>query len=78
MEIEDFIKKFEDAIDGVQQGSLSAKTNFKNDIVEWDSLSVLTTLAMIDKEFNIILNQKVLEDVKTIEDLFNYIKIKQC
>ena len=77
MELDQFIRKFEDAIEGVEKNTLNKNTDFKNNIAQWDSLTVLTILAMIDKEFNIILNQTILEDVRTIEDLFNYIKNRQ-
>ena len=74
MELEQFIRKFEDAIEGVKSGSLSPNKDYKNEIPQWDSLSVLAIIAMIDSEFGVVLNQAELDTLQTIEAVFNFIQ----
>lgn len=40
------------------------------DFEEWDSLSVLSVLAMIDSDYNVMLESEALADLTTVGDLF--------
>jgi acyl carrier protein len=44
---------------------------------EWDSLAVLSVLAMINEEFNITIPRKDFQNFQTVEDLYNYTMEKQ-
>jgi len=77
MELNEFIKNFADAIDGVDLASLSPNTNYKNDIEEWDSLAVMTVLAMIDSEYKIVISGEDVENCNTISELFELVKNRQ-
>lgn len=41
------------------------------DFPAWDSLSVLSTLAMLDSQYGVNLTAKDLKDVRTVADLWN-------
>ena len=49
---------------------LSFDTNLDS-LEEWDSLSKITTLAFLDREFGISLLVSDIENFKTIEDIAN-------
>ena len=40
---------------------------------EWDSLTLLTVIAMIDEEYGVVLEGNVFDGLKTVEDLYNEI-----
>lgn len=40
-----------------------------DDLPEWDSLSVMATMAFLDKEFSVKTTMKDFSDVKTIGDI---------
>lgn len=40
-----------------------------DDLAEWDSLSVMATMAFLDKEFGVKTTMKDFREVKTIADL---------
>lgn len=43
------------------------------DYEEWDSLVVLSVIAMIKQNYGIIIPRKEFDDLITVEDLHNYI-----
>lgn len=69
MTIETFIEHFEEAIEGLNRGTVKAETVFR-DLPQWDSLAVLTTIAMVDAEFEVTLSANDLTECRTISDLF--------
>lgn len=73
MQIEDFIKNFEESIEGLDPGSVKPDTVFR-DLPQWDSLAVLTTLAMIDAEYEVSVSANELAECATIFDLFEIVK----
>ncbi len=50
--MEEFITKFEGCFDGIESGKIQAETQFR-DLKEWDSLTALTLLAMIDADYDV-------------------------
>lgn len=77
MTIEQFIEDFENAVEDVEPGSLSANTAFKS-IEQWDSLSVLTLIAMVDADYDVRLKAKELKQVDTLSDLFYVVESKRA
>lgn len=73
MQSEDFIKNFENAIDGIAPGSITPETEFQQ-LAEWDSLAFLTLLAMIDEEYNVEIEGARIHACRTIQDLFEIIR----
>jgi acyl carrier protein len=54
----------------IDQSMLTADF-YLNSTANWDSLTIVSTIALLDQYFNIKTEGKVLEDCKTIEDLLN-------
>lgn len=70
MDINEFIHNFEDAVDNVEENSLSGGTKFQ-EIAEWDSLALLSTLAMLDAEYSVSLSGEEIKSCSTLQQLFD-------
>jgi acyl carrier protein len=71
MTLEEFSMQFADAIE-LPHDDVNKETEFKHlDI--WDSLCVLTIIAMVDTNYNINVSGNDLEHVKTVADLFELV-----
>lgn len=75
MEIEDFICLIEDEFDEIPKGTLAGKSIFR-DLEGWSSMHALLFVALIDHNYNVLLNGDELKRATTIEDLFLLIKSK--
>jgi acyl carrier protein len=69
MSIEKFIEDFEEAVEDIEPGSLTAVTKFR-ELGAWDSLAVLTVIAMVDAEYDVRLKADALKSCETLEALF--------
>jgi len=50
-------------------------TNLKfTDLIEWDSLSVLSILALLDSDYGMNLDQKEIESFASIADFIKYVE----
>lgn len=76
MNISEFVKNFENAIEGIKAGSLEPKTEFR-DIPQWDSLAALSIMAMVNAEYDVELATEELKTSKTIEDIFQVVAAKK-
>lgn len=76
MTIEDFIRNFEESIEGLETGAVRPDTVMR-DLPQWDSLAVLTTLAMIDAEYEASLSANELAEQRTIQELFEVVKARK-
>jgi len=72
MELETFIRHFENAIDDVDVGTLSPDTVFR-DLKSWDSLAVLTVTDTIDMECGVLLKKEDFAKAVTLEDLYGLV-----
>ncbi len=61
----------------IQELELDSKTNFNSSLDEigWDSLSVITVIAVFDEVYSITLTADKLKDCKTIKDLADLSKV---
>ncbi|MEI3801733.1 MULTISPECIES: acyl carrier protein [unclassified Chitinophaga] len=75
MELKDFLEKFEQQLEDVEPGTITADTNFR-ELEEWDSMTSLVIIAMVDREFNKQVSGNDIIESTTVEDLFNIIKNK--
>ncbi len=75
MNLDEFVRRFEAAIEAVEPGTLSAKSNFKA-LKAWDSLAILTVLDAVEMEYGVLLNKKHFESAETIEDLYRTVNEK--
>ncbi|MCK6615333.1 MAG: phosphopantetheine-binding protein [Ignavibacteriaceae bacterium] len=76
MDIEKFIDDFESVIEDVKKGSVTPDTNLKKEIETWDSLAVLSVLAMIDSEYEKIISGEELLNCKTVKDIYDLVVSK--
>jgi acyl carrier protein len=67
MKTSDFLKLLDDALD-LPQGTLTG-TEQLSDIPEWDSLAVISFIALVDEQFNVILEGEKLAEAKSVADL---------
>jgi acyl carrier protein len=74
MEIKEFIKNFAEAIDA-DENNLSSETEF-TELPIWDSMAVLTVIAMVDEYYGKILSGDEIDGAKTIQGLFNLVAAK--
>ena len=72
MDLNSFIEKFAEAIELGDSSVLSRDTVFRT-LPEWDSLSYLSVIAMMDEEYDIQIENADFKQLLTIEDLVNYI-----
>lgn len=70
MNVQEFIEKFAEAIEIDDACVLTPETEFRT-LDEWDSLSYLSVIAMIDEEFDVQIETPEFKQQKTIQDLYN-------
>lgn len=72
MELNQFIKNFEELFDEVETNSIKADTKFR-DLEEWSSLNALALIAMVDENYDKKITGEQIKNSTTVEDLFNCI-----
>ena len=75
------MKKFfdllaEDVFEETERGEITKDTIFV-DLVEWDSLTALSLIAMIDQEYDVKITGDEINSAKTLEDIFEIIQSKK-
>jgi acyl carrier protein len=48
-----------------------------SDFSEWDSLSVLSVIAMLDAKYGVNVTAVHMKDVRTVEDIWNLVQAKK-
>ncbi len=72
MEMTEFIEKFAEAVDMDVDG-LTPETEFRS-LEEWDSLSYLSVIAMMDEEYECQIETAEFKQLKTLGALAEYIE----
>ena len=75
MDIEKFITQLEDVFEK-DASSITASDTFR-DYDEWDSLSVLSLVAMLEDEYGVIIPRDKFDGIKTVQGLFDHVKNNQ-
>ena len=75
MQIEIFIQQFEESLDGLDRGTVSETTVFK-ELKEWDSLAILTLTDTIDLEYGVLLKKTEIEFCDTVQSLYDLVQSK--
>jgi acyl carrier protein len=75
MKIELFISSFEELFDQLEDGPITAETEFK-ELDDWDSLMALSLIAMVDELYGLKLNGDDIRQSNTIAELFSLISQK--
>lgn len=73
---EDYTMTIEEKITLIAETLDTDQDNIKPDaelksIEEWDSMGVISTIAMLDRKFGKILSAEQIEELKTVQDIFN-------
>lgn len=72
MEINQFVRNFENAIENIEPDSLSPETEYHK-LKQWDSLALLCLLAMIDCEYEVQIPGMALKQCDTLQDIFDLV-----
>jgi acyl carrier protein len=75
MEISTFLQHFADMLDDTDARLIHAETIFR-DLDEWDSLTALSLIAMVDEEYSVKLTGDNIKSSITLQDLYEIIKNK--
>ena len=46
----------------------------KNEIETWDSLGILTLMARLDEDFQILLTEEEIQQLRSVEDILNLLR----
>ena len=71
--IEKFIDLFAETVELESSAGLTTETIFR-DLEEWDSLAFLSVIAMIDEEYDVVIEGNDFQKLITIGDVVNKIK----
>jgi acyl carrier protein len=66
-----FITLFKEAIDS-ENDQITMDTKFR-DLEEWDSLAALSVIAMLDEEYDMIIDGNKFQKLETLSEILNYI-----
>jgi len=66
--MQDFLKNLAEAIN--QPGAEFSPDNKLQDLPNWDSLAILTTLSMLDQEYGVAISGAELQACDTVSDLY--------
>ena len=65
--MDDFLRKLEDTLE-LDAGSLNEATTLES--IDWDSLSALTCLVMLQEDYEIVATNDDLEEIETVGDIY--------
>ncbi len=69
MDINEFLNHFTNLFDDTDASTLTPETNFR-DLDEWSSLLALSTMSMIDEEYDVQLSAEQMRKANTINELY--------
>ncbi len=69
---EKFIELFKETLE-IDENNVDLDTVFR-DLEQWDSLAFLSVIAMIDEEYDLVIEGNDFKDLKTVGDLIKEIK----
>ena len=75
MEIKDFINHFEEVFEDTEISALKPETNFR-ELEEWSSLTALSTMAMINDEYDLAITADEMRSTTTFQQLFDLVSSK--
>jgi acyl carrier protein len=76
MEINTFLQNFAEMLDDTDAALITAETIFRN-LEEWDSLTALSLIAMVDEEYSLKLTGDDIKNASTLMDIYETIKLKK-
>ena len=72
MDRNDFIVKFAEQFEETEPEKITYETRFR-DIEEWSSLVHSSIIMMLDREYDVAIDEDDFNKLETVEDIFNYI-----
>lgn len=72
--MEQFLEFFAEILE-VEDNEINLKTDFRNDIEDWDSMKGFAIICMLEDEYNLQLDVPDFLECITIDDLYKKIKI---
>lgn len=72
MENSKFLQNFSDILDDTDPNQIQLTTIFRN-LEEWDSLTALSLIAMVDELYSVKLTGEDIKNSITLQDIFNKI-----
>jgi len=72
MDIQNFIDKFAEAVD-IDAACLTAETEFRT-LDEWDSVAYISVIAMMNEEYDILIEMSTFKTLKTLGAIAEYIE----
>ena len=69
---EEFLELFQETLE-LEDREINPEDKFR-DYEDWDSLSFLALLAMINEEYDLVIPRNEFEKLLTIRNLFEYVK----
>lgn len=70
MDIKEFIEKFAEAIELEDSSILTPETKFR-ELENWDSLTYLSVIALLDEEFGIQIEMEDFRELLTVQDVYD-------
>jgi len=70
-----FLRNFTDNIEGIDVAAITLDTPLTH-IPQWDSMAILTTLAMVDTEYGVQISGVEVQRAKLVRDLMNAVAAK--
>ncbi len=75
MNVNEFIQNFADLFDETDASVFTVETKFR-DLEEWSSLIALSTMSMIDDEYDVQLTAEQMRNANTIQDLIDIVNVQ--
>lgn len=72
MNINEFVQNFADLFDETDASLITPETKFR-DMQEWSSLIALSTMSMIDDEYDVQLTAEQMRNANTVQDLIDIV-----
>lgn len=76
MEITQFVQDFASVFEDTDASEITSTTVFK-DLEEWDSLTTLAVIGMVNKTYGIKVTGSDVREADTIQDLFNLVESRK-
>ena len=73
MVIQEFINHFEDVFDDTDVDTITPEMNFR-ELEEWSSLAALSTMAMVNVEYDVELTADEMREANTFKELFDIVQ----
>ena len=73
--IEDFILVLESEFEAIIPGTLKSESILR-DSIEWNSVNALILIALVNTEYDVILNAEDLRSFVTVDDIFQIVKTR--